>query len=140
MQCAKTGAGSGGQATLGELAMHAADAGCAHPRDGLVRRVALIRNEMVRMPMGRSRLDARGHLEPRWLPRQLDADDLTGVLQPLDLAVDGRQVQAGHGRFRLPQQLLRAQGLPAAHQRIEHGLTLPGVTFHPAMLMQLHWH
>ena len=86
------------------------------------------------------RLVVRRDFEARRLPWQLDADDLPGVLQTLDLPVDGRQVQAGHGGLRLFQQVLRAQRLTAACERIDDGLALARVAFHDDMLMQLHWH
>ncbi len=82
---------------------------------------------------------ARRDLEARRLPRQLNADDLSGVLQASDLPVDRRQIQAGYCRLGALQQLMRAQGLTTACKGIDDRLALAGVAFHAAMLMQLHW-
>lgn len=100
---------------------------------GVLRRVRSVLMDNVHR-----RLLARRDLEARRLPRQLNADDLSGVLKAPDLPVDRRQIQAGYCRPGALQQLLRAQGLPTACQGIDDRLALAGVAFHVAMLMQLH--
>jgi len=99
----------------------------------------LYRMRSVLMGDVHRRFLARRDLEARRLPRQLNADDLPGVLQAPDLPVDRRQIQTGYCRLGALQQLMRAQGLPTACKGIDDRLSLAGVAFHAAMLMQLHW-
>lgn len=100
---------------------------------GVLRRVRSVLRDEVH-----PRFLVRRDLEAWRLPRQLNADDLSGVLEAPDLPVDRRQIQAGYRRLGALQQLLRAQGLPTACQGIDDRLALAGVAFHVAMLMQLH--
>ena len=101
---------------------------------GVLRRICSVLMDDVHR-----RFRARRDLEARRLPRQLNADDLSGVLEAPDLPVDRRQIQAGYRHLGALQQLLRAQGLPTACQGIDDRLALASVAFHVAMLMQLHW-
>lgn len=77
-----------------------------------------------------------GRLETRRLAGQQHLDDAGFVKQAIQLAVDRRQVQAGHGDLRRPQNFSRCERMARLLDGLTNRFALTGVAFHDAILMQ----
>ena len=91
---------------------------------------------MMVTALGRLRFMAQ-RFEARRLAGKVDPHDLPSVVQRLELAVHGRQVQARYSRLGPRQDFRRTERVAAVRQGINQGLALAGVTFHKGMLMQI---